>query len=243
MHARWLLVLLLLAGWTLGCADRSASPPAPTAIAPGPLPGVDPDATLDVPPTPTLRPTRTAPPATATAPPPTIAPSPTPAAVDLRLRLLSAVTGKPVAQAVVAVSSAARATSDADGIAVLPALAPGVALSVSVTADGFAALTQTVTPLDAADTVTLSLVDAPRVTIAQMSMRLRTGPGLAYPTLGLGLPGDQFRALGRDASGDWLLIDAGYAAETWVQQLPETVLLTGDVDALPLVAGTTSDNE
>lgn len=256
------LRLLIVVVWSLvviGCRGRAA--PAPTSVAalstpsqaptllatptlrPTRLPTLTPTATVTRTPRPTRTPTRT--PTVTPSPTATPTPTPTPAGRgDLALVLRSELTGKPVTRAALqVVGGDISATSNSQGAAVLAGITWGTPISVSVQVAGYLAITQTVTPDEAVAAVTLTLIDRPFVTIDRINMRLRSGPGFDYATLGMAQPGDSFRVIGRSADNGWLLIDGPYPVNTWLQRLRNAVRLTGDADALPIVTLAPTNDE
>ena len=68
---------------------------------------------------------------------------------------------------------------------------------------------------------------------AQGNVNLRQGPGTEYTTVGVLTQGQTVRAYGRNAGGNWLIVDTGHVSSwvaTWV------VAVSGDVNSLPVMS-------
>jgi TolB protein len=73
----------------------------------------------------------------------------------------------------------------------------------------------------------------PEAQITISSLNVRTGPGVAYPVLGIVKEGDTLRVLGRNKAGDWLQVAfpaAGTEKTGWVSM--RYVKFTGDLEKL-----------
>jgi uncharacterized protein YgiM (DUF1202 family) len=83
--------------------------------------------------------------------------------------------------------------------------------------------------------LTLLLTDAPSATVrGSVGVNMHTGPGEAYRYLDVAYPGDTFRALGRNRSGDWLQVQREGEDVVWMP-LAELDLTDVQAMALPIV--------
>jgi hypothetical protein len=112
-----------------------------------------------------------------------------------------------------------------------PAQAPTQAAATSVppTEGGDKVIPATDTPAPSKATASPA---EPILTIVQ-SANVRSGPGLAYPIIGGLQAATTVPALGRDAAGQWYVIQYG-AGQGWVSGI--VAQYTGDPNSLPVVA-------
>jgi hypothetical protein len=126
-------------------------------------------------------------------------------------------------------------TTRTEGEAQFPDVATNETYTLTVTLDGFLTVSETVSGAALFEPLTISVIDSVTVEITRVNIHIRTGPATAYGSLGLATPGDIFRIIGQNRTGDWLLIDADFPVNAWIAVIGRSMEFTGDLDALPII--------
>ncbi len=165
--------------------------------------------------------------------------TPTPeGTVRFTVSVVSELTGKPVVGAQVRLQGDGynrSRTSESDGTAQFPDVKTNGVYTLTVALAGFVGISETVAGSALFEPLRVALLDSVTVEITRVNIHIRTGPAPAFGSLGLATPGDNYRIIGQNRAGDWLLIDADFPVNAWIARIDGSMQFAGDLDALPII--------